>query len=104
MTIYRKTTWSFFFFYLINGYTIVNHEDIKMNSLETVKSILTKRGVDTSKLKESDSLQDLGLDSLDLVEVMLEIEDTLKVEFSSNEIASLATLKDVADLINSKKA
>lgn len=75
-----------------------------MNSLETVKSILEKRGVDVSKIKESDSLQSLGLDSLDLVEVMLEIEDTLKIEFSSNEIASLATVKDVAELINSKKA
>ena len=75
-----------------------------MNSLETVKSILAKRGVDTSSLKENDSLQELGLDSLDLVEVMLEIEDALKIEFSSNEIASLTTLKDVADLINSKKA
>ena len=75
-----------------------------MNSLETLKSILAKRGVDTSKLKPTDSLQDLGLDSLDLVEVMLEIEDSLKVEFTSNEIASLSTLKDVVDLINSKKA
>ena len=75
-----------------------------MNSLETVKSILAKRGVDASKLKETDSLQELGLDSLDLVEVMLEIEDALKIEFSSNEIASLTTIKDVADLINSKKA
>jgi len=75
-----------------------------MNSLDTVKSILAKRGVDVSGLKEDNSLQELGLDSLDLVEVMLEIEDALKIEFSSNEIASLTTLKDVADLINSKKA
>jgi acyl carrier protein len=75
-----------------------------MNSLDTVKSILAKRGVDVSKLKEDDSLQELGLDSLDLVEVMLEIEDALNVEFSSNEIASLNTVKDVAELINSKKA
>ena len=75
-----------------------------MNSLDTVKSILSKRGVDTSKLKEDDSLQELGLDSLDLVEVMLEIEDALNIEFSSNEIASLNTVKDVAELINSKKA
>ena len=75
-----------------------------MDSLQTVKSILENRGVDTSKLKETDSLKELGLDSLDLVEVMLEIEDSLKIEFSSNEIASLTTLKDVADLINSKKA
>ena len=78
--------------------------DIIMSSLDTVKSILEKRGVNVSNLKEDDSLQELGLDSLDLVEVMLEIEDTLKIEFSSNEIASLTTLKDVADLINSKKA
>ena len=75
-----------------------------MDSLEKLKSILNKRGVDTSKLKEDDSLQDLGLDSLDLVEVMLEIEESLNVEFTSNEIASLSTLKDVVDLINSKKA
>ena len=75
-----------------------------MNSLETVKSILEKRGVKVANLKEDSSLQELGLDSLDLVEVMLEIEDALKVEFSSNEIASLTTVKDVADLINSKKA
>lgn len=75
-----------------------------MNSLDTVKSILSKRGVDVSKLKEDDSLQELGLDSLDLVEVMLEIEDALNVEFSSNEITSLNTVKDVAELINSKKA
>lgn len=75
-----------------------------MNSLDTVKSILAKRGVNVSTLKEDNSLQELGLDSLDLVEVMLEIEDALKIEFSSNEIASLTTLKDVADLINSKKA
>ena len=75
-----------------------------MNSLETVKSILVKRGVKVEGLKEESSLQELGLDSLDLVEVMLEIEDALGVEFSSNEIASLTTLKDVADLINSKKA
>ena len=75
-----------------------------MNALDTVKAILEKRGVDVSGLKEDDSLQELGLDSLDLVEVMLEIEDALQVEFTSNEIASLTTIKDVANLINSKKA
>lgn len=75
-----------------------------MSSIETVKKILEKRGVDVSLLQEDKSLTEIGLDSLDLVEVMLEIEDTLGIEFSSNEIANLSTLKDVADLINSKKA
>lgn len=72
-----------------------------MDTKKIVSEILAKR-VDISALKEEDSLKDLGLDSLDLVEVMLEIEDTLHIEFDSEEIANLSTLKSVLDLINSK--
>lgn len=72
-----------------------------MDTKKIVSEILAKR-VDISTLKEEDSLKDLGLDSLDLVEVMLEIEDTLHIEFDSEEIANLSTLKSVLDLINSK--
>ena len=72
-----------------------------MDVKKIVSEILAKR-VDISKLKEEDSLKDIGLDSLDLVEVMLEIEDALGVEFDSEEIANLSTLQSVLDLINSK--
>ncbi len=72
-----------------------------MNAIETVKQILSEK-VDVSKLKEDDPLTSLGLDSLDLVEVMLAIEDQLGVEFSSDEIADLTTLKDVVKLIEKK--
>ena len=72
-----------------------------MDIKKTVTEILAKR-VDVSNLKEEDLLTDIGLDSLDLVEVMLEIEDTLHVEFDSGEIAELTTLKSVLDLINTK--
>lgn len=72
-----------------------------MESIEIVKSILSEK-VDTSSLKEDDSLQALGLDSLDFVEAMLAIEDRLGVEFTSEEIATLHTLKDVVRLIETK--
>ena len=72
-----------------------------MNAIDTVKEILSEK-VDISKLKEDDLLTDLGLDSLDLVEVMLTIEDRLGVEFTSEEIANLSTLKDVVQLIETK--
>ena len=72
-----------------------------MNAIETVKAILAER-VDISNLKEEDSLTSLGLDSLDLVEVMLSIEDKLSMEFTSEEIANLSTLKDVVKLIETK--
>ena len=72
-----------------------------MNAIETVKKILSTK-VDVSKLKEEDSLTSWGLDSLDLVEIMLQIEDELGVEFTSDEIANLSTLKDVVNLIERK--
>lgn len=72
-----------------------------MDTRKVVSDILAKR-IDVSSLKEDDSLKNIGLDSLDLVEVMLEIEDTLGIEFESEEISELTTLKSVLDLINSK--
>ena len=72
-----------------------------MDVIDTVKKILAER-IDVSNLHETDLLTDLGLDSLDLVEVMLEIETALNVEFSSDEIVNLTTIKDVIDLINKK--
>ena len=72
-----------------------------MNAIETVKAILAEK-VDISNLKEDDSLTSLGLDSLDLVEVMLSIEDKLSIEFTSEEIANVSTLRDVVKLIETK--
>ena len=72
-----------------------------MNAIETVKNILSEK-IDVSKVKEDDPLTSLGLDSLDLVETMLAIEDQLGVEFTSEEIAELVTIKDVVKLIEKK--
>ena len=72
-----------------------------MTVLDTVKKILAEK-IDVSKLKEDDKLTDLGMDSLDLAEVMLAIEEALHIEFTSNEILKLKTLRDVLNLIEAK--
>ena len=72
-----------------------------MDIKKTVSEILAKR-IDISNLKEEDNLSALGLDSLDLVEVMLEIEEELKIEFDSDQIAEVVTLGDVIKLIEEK--
>ena len=72
-----------------------------MDIKKVVSEILSKR-VDVSSLNEEDKLTALGLDSLDLVEVMLEIEDQLHIEFDSNEIGEVSTLGDVLKLIETK--
>ena len=72
-----------------------------MNAIETLKEILSEK-VDITQLKEDDLLTSLGLESLDLVEIMLTIEDRIGVEFTSEEIANLSTIKDVVKLIETK--
>lgn len=72
-----------------------------MSTRETVIKILSSR-VDVSKLTETDPLTSLGLDSLDLVEIMLEIEEAVGVEFEGEEIAKLKTLGDVLKAIEEK--
>ena len=72
-----------------------------MNAIETLKEILSEK-VDITQLKEDDLLTSLGLDSLDLVEIMLTIEDRLGVEFTSEEILNLKTIGDIVSLIEQK--
>jgi acyl carrier protein len=72
-----------------------------MSNIDIVKKILSEK-VDVSKIKEEEKLADLGLDSLDLAEIMISIEEALGIEFTSNEILKLKTIKDVLNLIEIK--
>ena len=73
-----------------------------MESLKIVKEAIKDR-INVDSINYSDNLNELGLDSLDLVETMLKIEEALGVEFTSDEIVELKTIQDVVNLIESKK-
>ena len=73
-----------------------------MEPLEIVKEAIKDR-INVSAINYDDKLDDLGLDSLDLVETMLKIEEVLNVEFATDEIVELKTIRDVVNLIESKK-
>ena len=73
-----------------------------MESLQIVKEAIKDR-INVDSINYDDNLDDLGLDSLDLVETMLKIEEVLGVEFTSDEIVELKTIQDVVNLIESKK-
>lgn len=49
------------------------------------------------------SLDDLGVDSLDLSSMFLDLEETFDIEFSDEEIDELSTINKIIDFINSKK-
>lgn len=73
-----------------------------MEILEVVKEKIKDR-INIDSISYDDRLDELGLDSLDLVETMLKIEEAVGVEFTSDEIVELKTIQDVVNLIKAKK-
>jgi acyl carrier protein len=51
---------------------------------------------------EASFLDDLGADSLDLVELIMEMEENFSVQIADNELQKIRTIKDVLDFLRSK--
>ena len=51
---------------------------------------------------EASFIEDLGADSLDLVELIMEMEETFDVQIADNELEKIRTIKDVLDFLKSK--
>lgn len=72
---------------------------------DRVKELLTdKFGVPEEEIRLDATLENLGLDSLDLVEFALAAEEDLGVGISDDEAAELETLADTVKLLESKGA
>lgn len=73
--------------------------------LERVKKIIASQlGLDINKLKpETRILEDLQADSLDMIEMITEIESEFDISITDEEIATLKTIKDVVDFCNKQK-
>jgi len=76
-----------------------------MNVYEEVKKAIHKvaPGLDGSKIVSGALLKDdLELDSLDRVELTLELENTLGFYLMDEELVSITTVGDIVSLIESK--
>jgi acyl carrier protein len=51
---------------------------------------------------EAAFIDDLGADSLDLVELIMEMEETFDVQIADNELEKIRTIGDVLDYLKSK--
>lgn len=50
-------------------------------------------------LDTSASLKELGLDSLDIVELLLELEDEYSIHFNDTDMVEFKTIQDLLDAI-----
>ncbi len=76
-----------------------------METLEKVKEIIAEQlGVDVSEVSEEKSLvDDLGADSLDIVDLVMNFEDEFGVKISDQDLSKIKTVKDVVEAIELKK-
>ena len=74
-----------------------------MENFDKLKEILVDvLGVKIEDIKaESKFVDDLGADSLDLVELIMSFEDKFGIEISDEEAEKIISVKDALDYINS---
>lgn len=73
---------------------------------EKLKAIAVDQiGIDEELVKpESDIIKDLGLDSLDIVDMLMSVEEIFGVTINDGDVAEMKTVADVVRFIENAKA
>ena len=58
--------------------------------------------VDPSQVTLTTSFEDLGADSLDLVELVMALEETFEIEVAEDELKEIRTVGEAFDLVYAK--
>ena len=76
-----------------------------MDTLSSIKELAAKQfGSDASAIDADASFQQLGADSLGLLEFLFELEDHLGVSIAQDDVAKIQTLRELAALIDRQLA
>lgn len=74
-----------------------------MTNFEQIKKILVEQlELDEDIVTPETTIEDLGVDSLDLVEAVMTIEDTFNVKIEDTDLESLKTVNDFVKYIEKK--
>ncbi len=71
-----------------------------MNDNQILEEI--KKFLNNKNLKLEDNLRNLGIDSLDLLDLILEAEDKFDIRIEDDELLNLETINDVVKVIKTK--
>lgn len=71
------------------------------SKIEEIKTALAER-LKVEKIDENAEIKNLGLDSLDVVEMCLDLEDKYGIQFATEELAAFKTIGDLISSIENK--
>lgn len=74
-------------------------------TVEKIIEILAEQlNIDKSKItEETRIIEDLGADSLDMVELLMTLEEEHGISISNEDAVNIKTIKDIADIISKKQ-
>lgn len=75
-----------------------------MDAVITKVEEILKKSLKVENISKDIKLREQGLDSLDLVEIMMEFETTFNIEFTNDEMLSFETVGQVIESIQEKVA
>ena len=79
---------------------IYSYEENKLSTLTTITELMRQRlSLTTEKLEPTQTLDELGVDSLALIEFMFDVEDALGISFDDQQV-NVTTVQDVVNLVD----
>lgn len=74
-----------------------------MDTMQKVKEIISRQtDIDEEKLSDNTTLEDIVADSLDIVEMLMEIEEVFDIDIPDEEAEKLSTVGELCDYIDIK--
>ena len=79
----------------MNSINSVNKDDIE----QKIMAIVVEKVTTNDDFVSTATVHDLGLDSLDLIEIVLEIEDSFNCQIDDAKIEQLETIQEIIDYV-----
>ena len=76
-------------------------KQLAKEKMDEIRQMFKER-LNLKQLDETKSLKDLGLDSLDVVEMCLELEEKFDIQFETEELSNFKTIGDLFASIEKK--
>lgn len=70
--------------------------------LKLKKIIADQFGIEVNTLNNQDQLKKFNIDSLDIIEIVMAIEELFNIEIEDNEYETAQTVDDIIKLVESK--
>jgi len=74
--------------------------EIQETANKIISIIAEKLHVDASTINAQSTLQDLGADSLDMVDIIMKVEEEFGIEINDEDAEGLHNVQDVIDYVH----